>query len=65
MLISDRYFDTMHASVDDMNLSIGAAVVLMNQLITKIQQLNEDMKPGMLLFFYFFICARLLRLLLC
>jgi flagellar hook-associated protein FlgK len=35
----------MHASVDDMNLSIGAAVVMMNQLITKIQQLNEDMKP--------------------
>ncbi len=34
----------MHASVDDLNLAIGASVVAMNQLITKVQQLNEDMK---------------------
>lgn len=42
--ISLKHFETMHAGVDDLSLAIGASVVVMNQLITKVQQLNEDMK---------------------
>lgn len=43
--ISLRYYETMHAAVDDLHLAVGASVVLMNQLVAKVQEVNADMKP--------------------
>ena len=40
-----QYTESLHSVVGDVQVSVNAAVTVMSQLLTRMNELNEEMKP--------------------